>query len=87
MNERGTAALAGIILFVASLMAVMPLPGAQAAVEDLTTTWNVPVSTALSASFPFGNTNITFAPGSATFSDEPAEDQSDAAASYNITND
>ncbi len=87
MNERGKAALAGIILLVVSLMAVMPLPMAQAAVEDITMTWNVPVSTALSASFPFGNTNITFAPGSATFSDEPAEDQVDAVGAYNITND
>ncbi len=87
MNERGKAALVGIVaLFVVSLMATVPLP-AQAAVEDITTTWNVPVSTALSASFPFGNTNITFAPGSATFTDEPAEGQYDGAGTLNLTND
>ncbi len=88
MNERGKAALAGIVaLLVVGFAVSMSLPGARAAVEDITTTWNVPVSTALSASFPFSNTNITFAPGSATFSDEPAEDQVDAVGAYNITND
>ncbi len=87
-NKRGKAARAGIVaLLVVGLAVFVPLPGVQAAVEDITTTWNVPVSTALSASFPFGNTNITFAPGSATFSDEPAEDQVDAVGAYNITND
>ncbi len=89
-NERGKAALAGILALVVVLglvaFAIVPLP-VQAAVEDITTTWNIPVSTAFSISFPFGNTNITFAPGSATFTDEPAEDQTDSVSSYNITND
>ncbi len=89
-NERGKAALAGILtLFVVlglTALATVPFP-VHAAVEDITTTWNVPVSTALSISFPFGNTNITFAPSSATFTDEPAEDQTDSVSSYNVTND
>ena len=89
-NERGKAALAAILaLFVITglaALATVPLP-ARADVVDVTTTWNIPVSTAFSVSFPFGNTNITFAPSSATFTDEPAEDQTDAVSSLNITND
>ncbi len=54
---------------------------------DLTVTFNIPTSIAFSVSFPFGNTNITFSPVSATFTDEAAEDQTDAISSYNITND
>lgn len=89
-NERGKAALAGLLALVSviglAVLATVPLP-VRAAVSDVTTTWNIPVSTAFSVSFPFGNTNITFAPSSATFTDEPAEDQTDAVSSYNITND
>ncbi len=89
-NERGKAALAGTFALFVTLglmaLATVPVP-AQAAVVDVTTTWNIPVSTAFSVSFPFGNTNITFAPSSATFTDEPAEDQTDAVSALNITND
>ncbi len=69
-----------IALFVAA-------PIASADTVNVTTTWNVPTSTAFSVSYPFSNTNITFSPSSATFTDEPAEDQTDAISSYNITND
>ncbi len=63
------------------------IPIASADTVNITTSWNVPISTAFSIGYPFGNTNITFAPGSATFTDEPAEDQTDAVSSYNTTND
>jgi hypothetical protein len=60
---------------------------ARGAVVNVTTTWNVPTSIAFSVSFPTGLTNITFAPASATFTNEPAQSQSDATAAYRITND
>ncbi len=90
MNERGKAALAGIVALFAVIgitaLATVPLP-VQADVVDVTTTWNIPVSIAFSVSFPFSNTNITFSPSSATFSLENASLQTDAISSYNTTND
>jgi hypothetical protein len=60
---------------------------AYAAVQDVTTTWNVAQDTSFSVSFPAGHTGIDFDPTTGTFTSLAATDQSDTQWAYRMTND
>ena len=76
----------GVYLLFGCIFGMLLMPSALADSENVTVTWIVPADEAITISYPTLSGGITFEPGSKTFVETVARNQTAATAGMNIEN-
>jgi len=74
------------ICFFAAIVLILYASVALADTNNVVIQWTIPSDTSFSISYPTGLTEVKFSPTSDTFTNEPAQSQTDTVASFELTN-